>query len=194
MAGSGAAGYGADPGHQGGAFRRGNNAARVHQVEEVRGLEAVVVRREERPANAVLPFRGLETVQEFLGLLFVEFEFGANGGGIAAIKAVLGELLLFHEANVAVGFVRGPAQIVNALDALEECADALEAGGEFYGDGVEVDPADLMEVGDFEAVEQHLPPNAPGAERRGFPVVFFEANVMFLEMDSDSAQALEVEI
>src|SRR5882672_1226221 len=192
-----AAGYRADTSHERGAFRGGDNATSVHQVEKVRALEAMIVRREERVTNAILPFRGLETVEEILGLLFMELEFGTNGGGVAAIEAVHGELLLFHEANVAVGFVRGPTEIVDTFYALEKRADAFEAIGKLNGNGVEVDAAALLEVGelcDFEAVEEDLPADTPGTEGRRFPIVLFEANVVFFELDANSTEALEVEV
>src|SRR4029077_9179597 len=144
-----AAGYSADASHERGALRGGDNASSVHKVEEVRALEAMIVSREKRPANAILPFRGLETVEEILGLLFMEFEFCADGGGVAAIEAVHRELLLFRKANVPVGFIRGPAKIIDAFDALEKCADASKAVGKLNGNGVEVDAAALLEVSEL---------------------------------------------
>src|SRR6266403_1138624 len=157
----------------------------------------MVVGSKQRETNAVLPFQSLEAIEEFFGLLFVQLEFGANRGRIAAIKTVFGKLLLLHQADVAVSFVRGPAQGVDALHTLEERANAFEAVGEFDGDGVEVDAAALLEVGelgDLETVEQNLPADAPCAERRGFPVVLFKTNVVLLEVDADGAEALEVDI
>ena len=79
----GSARQGADPLHQGGAFGGGDYAAGVHQVEEVRALQAVVVGGEDREAlqgsgggthgfAAVLP-----GVEEFLGFLLVELKLGA---------------------------------------------------------------------------------------------------------------------
>src|SRR5216684_7570830 len=116
--------------------------------------------------NAVLPFHSLETIEQFLGLLFVQFEFGTNQSRVAAVKTVFGKLLLLHQADVAVSFVRGPAKIVDALHPLEKRADALEAVGELDGDGIEVNASALLEIGelgDLKAIEQDLPADAPGA-------------------------------
>ena len=102
-------------------------------------------------------------------------------------------MLLFGEADVAVGFVGGPAKIVDALDVLQEGADAFESVGEFDGDGIEVEAAALLEVGELrnlQSIEKYLPADAPGAERRRFPVVFLEANVVLLEFDADGGEAL----
>src|SRR6266700_6119758 len=148
-------------------------------------------------ANAVLPCRSFEAIQEFLGLLLVQFEFRADGAGIAAIKTVFGELLLFQEANVAVGLVCRPAEIVNTLNALKESANALEAVGQFDRDGIEINPAALLEVGelgDLQSVEENLPADAPGAEGGRLPIVLFEANVVLLESDAECAEALEVDV
>jgi hypothetical protein len=130
-------------------------------------------------------------------LLLVQVELRANGFGIAAVKAVLRELLLFSEANVAIGPVSRPAQIIDALGALQKGADAFEPIGKFDGNGVEVQAAALLEVselGDLETVEQNLPADTPGAERRRFPVVFLEANVMLAQVDADRGQALQVQV
>src|SRR4029434_3584655 len=114
------------------------------------------------------------TFQEFLGLLLVQGELRANSFGIAAVKAVLRELLLFSEANVAISPVSRPAQIIAALSTLQKGADAFEPIGKFDGNGIEVQAAALLEVselGDLETVEQNLPADTPGAERRRFPGV-----------------------
>src|SRR5258708_22022662 len=106
-------------------------------------------------------------MEEFRGLVVVQFEFGSNRSRIAAIKAVFGKLLLLHQTDIAVSLVRGPAEIVDTLHALEKRANALEPVGKFNGNGVEVDAAALLEVselGDLETVEQDLPSDAPRAD------------------------------
>ena len=61
--------------------------------------------------------------------------------------------MLFGEADVAVAFVGGPAEVVDALDVLQESADAFEAVGEFNGDGIEVQAAALLEIGELGDLE-----------------------------------------
>jgi len=61
----------------------------------------------------------------------VKLELLANGCGVAAVEAVFGELLFFGEADVAVAFIGGPAEVVDALDVLQEGADAFKALREF---------------------------------------------------------------
>ncbi len=157
----------------------------------------MVVTSKQRVTDAVLPFHSLESIEEFLGLLLVQFEFGSNRSRIAAIKAVFGKLLLLHQTDIAVSLVRGPAEIVDALHALEKRAYALQSVGKFDGDGIEVDAAALLEVselGDLQTIEQNLPADAPRPEGRGFPVVFLKTNVVLLEVDADGAEALQVDV
>ena len=73
----------------------------------------------------------------------------------------------------------------------------LEAVGELGRDRRQVDAADLLEVGelrDLEAVEQHLPADAPGAERRRLPVVLLEADVVLPRVDAARLEALQIEV
>ena len=72
-------------------------------------------------------------------------------------------------------------EVVHGVDVLQVHRDALEAVGELARDGPAVDAADLLEIrelADFQAVEPHLPAEAPGAERRRLPVVLDEAHVV----------------
>ena len=65
------------------------------------------------------------------------------------------------------------------------------------GTGRKVDAAALLEIGelgDLEAVEQDLPADPPGADRRRFPVVLVEAEVVVLEGDAERAEALDVDV
>src|SRR5713226_7127039 len=187
----------AHAGHERGTFGSGDNAARIHQVEEMRALKAVVVGRQQRITNAPLPFHPLESIQKFLSLLLVQLKFGADRRSVATIKTIFRKLLLFHQANIPVSLVRGPAQIVHVLDALKKRANALEAVSEFDGDGVEIDPPALLEVGELgnlQSVEQNLPADAPSAEGRRLPVVLLKPDIVFLEVDADGAQALEIDV
>src|SRR5579883_1953306 len=175
--------------HQGRALGDGDNATGVHQVEQVRALQAVIVsgqdgvaldglRRTATGFTAILP-----AVEKLSGFLLVKFEFR--------------ELLLFGEADVGVRLVGGPANLIDAFDVLQKGADALEAVGNFHGDRVKVDATALLEVGelgDFEAVQQYLPTDAPGTEGGGFPVVFLEADVVLAQVDANGAEAAQVDV
>ena len=127
----------------------------------------------------------------------MQFKFGPNRGRIAAIEAVFRKLLLLHQANVPISFVLGPPKVVNALDALKERADAFETVGELHGDRVKINSAALLKVGelcDFQTIQKHLPSNTPRSQGGRLPVVFFKSNVVFLQVDADSAQTLQVDV
>ena len=46
----------------------------------------------------------------------------------------------------------------------------------------------------LEAVEHDLPADAPGAKRRGLPVVFLEADIVLAKVDADGFDAFEVQV
>ena len=90
-----------------------------------------------------------------------------------------------------------PLEVEHAVDALQHHRDPLEAVGQLRGNRRQLDAAGLLEVGelrDLHAVEQHLPADAPGAERRRLPVVFFEADVVLARVDAARLEALEIEL
>ena len=63
--------------------------------------------------------------------------------------------------------------------------------------GIQVESAGLLEIGelgDFQAVQQHLPADAPGAQGGRFPVVFLEAEVVQLEVDAERLEAADVDV
>ena len=79
---------------------------------------------------------------------------------------------------------------------MQECAQTLQAVRQFDRDGIEVDATALLEIGelgDFEPVEHDLPSDAPRAQRRRLPVIFFELDVVLAEIDADRAQRFQVE-
>ena len=75
--------------------------------------------------------------------------------------------------------------------------NAFQPIGDLDCHGVEGHAAYLLkvrELSDLETVKQNLPTDPPRAEGRGFPVVFFKADVVLFEVDTDGAKALQVEI
>src|SRR5580700_11262000 len=98
----------------------------------------MVVGRQKRIAGPDIALRRGISVEQFLGLLFVQFKLSADRFGVAAVEAVFGELLLLRQTDLAIGFVSGPSEIVDARNALEKGADALKAIRQFDGDGIKV--------------------------------------------------------
>ena len=136
-----------------GALRRRDGAARVEDVEGVRALEDVRVRRDRQPH-----------VDEPLRLGRVALEEVAVGLDVGVVEVVARHLVLALPERLAVA---DPLRVLHVLEvrhALERHHDPLDAVGQLDGDGVEILPAHLLEVGelrDLHAVEPDLPAQAP---------------------------------
>ncbi len=101
--------------------------------------------------------------------------------------------LLLH----AVFFPFGPDQVVDVLDALQVHGQALNTVGDFAEHGLAVQAADLLEVSElryFHAVQPDFPAQAPGAERRVFPVVFNETHVILFQVQTEGGQRAKVKV
>ena len=111
------------------------------------------------------------------------------------IKARHFHLVLMKHVPVAhiAARVARPQQFVHAVRALQAHGHALQSVGDFTRDRIAFQAARLLEIGelrDFHTVQPHLPAQAPGAQRRRFPVVFDEANVVNLGIDTQRLQGL----
>ena len=87
-------------------------------------------------------------------------------------------------------------QVIDVFDALQVHREAFQTVGNFAGDRLAIDAADLLEVGElrhFHAVHPDLPAQTPGAQRRVFPIVFNEANVIFLQIETQGFERAEIE-
>src|SRR5690348_10994757 len=83
------------------------------------------------------------------------------------------------------------------VDVLQKCGNSLDAVCQLARNRIQVHPAGLLKISelrDFETVEENLPANAPCAERRRFPIVFFEPDIVLLQVDSDEAQAVQINV
>ncbi len=115
-------------------------------------------------------------------------------GHFEVINAVLDFLAQEH---VAVGVAAVPIDIPDGIDTLHVHGDTFQAIGELDGDGVEVEAAELLEIGvlgDLLAVEPHLPAQPPGAEGGALPVVLDEADVVLFAFDAQGVQAVEIQL
>ena len=88
-------------------------------------------------------------------------------------------------------------EVVDAVDALHIHREPLEPVGQFARDRRAFEAGDLLEVGElrhFHAVAPAFPAEPPGAERRAFPVVLDEADVVQLRIDADRGERLQIEV
>ena len=85
-------------------------------------------------------------------------------------------------------------QVVDAAAIEQIHRETLQPVGQFDRDRIAFDAADLLEIGELRhlhAVAPDLPAEAPGAERRAFPVVLHEADVVARGIDADGALVLD---
>ena len=122
--------------------------------------------------------------------------------GVSDLEVPLRHLLLIVHEHVAVrhaplsiGAVVEP-QIEHVIDALDIHRQPLEPVGQFARDRLAVEPPDLLEIselGHFHSVAPHLPAKPPRAQRRAFPVVLDEADVVFQRVDPDRIERPQVQ-
>ena len=109
---------------------------------------------------------------------------------------VVGALALFkRQPDVAIAALAIPLQLPKALHVLEIHGQTLEAVGDLNRDGLAIEAAALLEVGELghlHAIKPHLPADTPGAECRGLPVVFDEADVVISGLDAQGFQGAQV--
>ncbi len=155
----------------------------------MRGLQYLLVRRQ---CQFLL--------HQVLGVAFVGAEGGQQEVDVAVLEVVGALLHLVLVEHVAVPqwpiFAGRIDEVEDVLDALQVHRQALQAVGDLAGDRLAVDAADLLEVGElrhFHAVEPDFPAQAPGAQRRVFPVVLDEAHVILLEVEAERFERAEIE-
>src|SRR5215469_1678901 len=182
------------------ALSHADGAAGVEQVEKVRTLEGQLVSGQQRKSFSQLWTGSLVGKQraglgeQRLCLGFVRVEVLPESRNVGVLEVVNGELQLLFKTNLAVRDRRSgirvarPHDVINGIDVLDEGGDALETVGELGADGVQIEAAALLEVGelrDLESVEHDLPADAPCAPGGPLPVVFFELQVMLGEIDAN---------
>ena len=99
--------------------------------------------------------------------------------------------------DVAVPDPLDPFEVVDVVHPLEVHGDALAAVGDLGRNRLEVDPAGLLEIGelgDFHAVEPHLPAEPPGPQCGRLPVVLDETDVVLRGVDPEALQRIEIEV
>ena len=88
-------------------------------------------------------------------------------------------------------------EVEDAVDALHVHRQPFEPVGQLARDRRAFEARDLLEVGELRhlhAVAPAFPAQPPGAERRRFPVVLDEADVVELGIDADGVERLEIEV
>src|SRR5258708_26809469 len=157
----------------------------------------MVVGSKDRKWTARIPCMRFVAVEELRRLLLMQLEKLSRNHGIGVLEVISGELLFLKEPNLPVGAIGGPKNMVDAVDSLEIGANSIEAVGQLDRHRIEINAAALLEVGelrDFQAVQKHLPTDAPGTQRGRLPIVFLEAHIVIGKAQADGRQALQIQI
>jgi hypothetical protein len=144
-----------------------------------------------------VPRQGQLVFHEVPGLLFMGVEGGEQEFHVAVLEVVGGLLHLVLVEHVAVADARGIFQVEHVVHALQVHGQALQTVGDLAGDGLAVDAAHLLEVGElghFHAVQPDFPAQAPGAQGGVFPVVLDEADVVLLQVETQGFQGTEIQL
>src|SRR5680860_551940 len=180
------------------ALGHGDNAAGIEQIEDVRGLDRLIVGGQHHEmALAPISF-GEQRFALGFGIAKILEQLGCVG----MLEIEAGIFLLALQEYVAIGdlvvaLAAIEVEVVDIVDALHIHGQALQPVGQLAGDGIAVEAADLLEVSELRhlhAVAPHLPAEPPGAERRALPIVLDEANVVILRVDADGVETLQVEL
>src|SRR5271166_1927386 len=121
---------------------------------------------------------------------------------IGALKVIDRELQLLLQPDLAIlywPFIRAnhPRDVVDAVHVLEKSRYTLQAIGQLNGDGIQVKATALLEVSelrDLQPIKHHLPADAPGAQGRRLPVVFFELDVVFAQINAQRGQRVQIQL
>ncbi len=135
---------------------------------------------------------GVETALRFAFIRVVRLGQRFNIGHVEIIFAMLN---FAFQQDVAIGNLCAVIDVPDAVFILQGQNDAVEAVGDFDTDRIEIETAGLLEVGklrDFLTVEPDFPAETPRAERRAFPVVLDEADVVLTRIDANCFQTAQV--
>ena len=135
--------------------------------------------------------------QTGFGFFFVEVIQTRQPLYIGYFEVIDAMLDFLAQEHVAVGVAAVPINVPDGVDALYVHGDTFQAIGQLDGDGVQVEAAELLEIGvlgDLLAVEPHLPAQPPGAEGGALPVVLDEADVVLLTFEAQGVQAVEIQL
>ena len=83
------------------------------------------------------------------------------------------------------------------MHSLQCNCDPIQTVGDLNGYRIEVYPTGLLhvgELGDLLPIEPHFPAQSPGSDRRLLPVVLHEADIMFLGVDADRLQGIQIDL
>src|SRR5579872_5856763 len=186
-----------------------DGAARIKNVEQVRTLQGQFVGGQNwisflvYRSDAFVGEKALRPDEQTFGLGLVQIEVLPELRNVGFFKVIDRKLQLFGQPHLAISDGRAslritrPHDIVDRVHILQKRGDALHAVGKLGTHGIEIKSAALLEVGelrDLQPVEHDLPAYAPRTASGPLPVVFFELEVVLLQIDAHGLERFEIEL
>ncbi len=169
-----------------GPRRVSDDAARIEQIEQVAGFDAMVIGGQDEVFVQQSKTFGLHIVEVALEHFFI--------GGFVVIGRVLPFGFLEH---VAVGGVAAEIELKDVIFILFEHCESFESVGNFARHRLAIDAADLLKIGELRnlhSVAAHFPAESPSAERRAFPIVLDEFDIMLLRLEPKLIEAFHIKL
>lgn len=139
--------------------------------------------------------------QQLLRFFLVLLEAGEQEVHIRVFEVVSGLLHFVLMEHVAIGgFTQravAPDQVVNAVYALNVHCQTFQTVGDLAGNRFTLQTTNLLEVSElrhFHAVQPHFPAQPPGTQRRVFPVIFHETDVVDGRVHAQLFQRTKVQL
>ena len=139
--------------------------------------------------------------QQLLCFFLVLLEAGEQEVHIRVFEVVGGLLHFVLMEDVTVGgFTQravAPDQVINAIYALNIHRQTFQTVGDLTGNRFTLQTTNLLEVSElryFHAVQPHFPAQSPGTQRRVFPVVFHETDIVDSRIHAQLFQRTEVQL
>ena len=117
--------------------------------------------------------------------------------GIGHLEVPAAHLALVFEEHLTIGHAGAvELQIEDIVDALDVHRQPFEPVGEFARDRATIEAADLLEIGELghlHPVAPHFPAEPPRTERRAFPIILDEPDIVACGVDPDCVEASEIQ-
>src|SRR5216683_790186 len=136
----------------------------------------------------------MKLIDQRLALTFIHLQMFPCLVHVSGFKVVDGKLKLVLKTHFTIGDglarfgIARPDNVINAVYVLKKGANAFESVGQLGADGIQVNPAALLEISklrDLQTIEHYLPAHAPSTKSWRFPVVLFKLNVVLTEINAN---------
>ena len=121
---------------------------------------------------------------------------------VRGFKVVHRKLLFFRQPHFPVFrllpfSIARPHNVVHAVNILKKRGDPFQSIRQLSGNRIQIHAPALLEISelrDLQAVEHHLPANAPRSQGWRLPVIFLELDVVLPQINAHRGQRLQIQV